>query len=161
MSFWQEIKTTSALAGKAPPHHDRWGCLTVGWRYRESAGEDACGLRTKVCRKQTVRRWIRQKTSLSASLLLSNLCSGSKNSSLCWAILGVIRGFFRGLGAGSLKSLCIRFLIVLVVTLISSCIDLFISDEEMNGCFWQSCLILHPSWEWWYGVCHFFSREKD
>ena len=23
-----------------------------------------------------------------------------------------------------------------------SCIDLFISDEEMNGCFWQSCLIL-------------------
>ena len=65
-----------------------------------------------------------------------------QNSSLCWAILGVIRGFFRGLRAGSLKSLCIRFLIVLVVTLISSCIDLFISDEEMNGCFWQSCLIL-------------------
>ena len=65
-----------------------------------------------------------------------------QNSSLCWAILGVIRGFFRGLRAGSLKSLCIRFLIVLVVTLISSCIDLFISDEEMNGCFWQSSLIL-------------------
>ena len=64
------------------------------------------------------------------------------NSSLCWAILGVIMDFFRGLRAGSLKSLCIRFLIVLVVTLISSCIDLFISDEEMNGCFWQSCLIL-------------------
>ena len=50
-------------------------------------------------------------------------------------ILGVIRGFFRGLRAGSLKPLCIRFLIVLVVTLISSCIDLFISDEEMNGAF--------------------------
>ena len=93
-------------------------------------------------RKQTVRWWIRQKTSLSASLLLSSLCSGSKIQALCWAILGVIRGFFRGLRAGSLKSLCIRFLIVLVVTLISSCIDLFISDEEMNGCFWQSCLIL-------------------
>ena len=131
MSFWQEIKTTSALAGKAPPHHDRWGCLTVGWRYRESAGEDPCGLRTKgFFRKQTVRWWIRQKTSLSASLLLSSLCSGSKIQAFAGAILGVIRRFFRGLRAGSLKSLCIRFLIVLVVTLISSCIDLFISDEK-------------------------------
>ena len=65
-----------------------------------------------------------------------------QNSSLCWAILGVIRGFFRGLRAGSLKSLCKRFQIVLVVTLLSSCIDLFISDEEMNGCLRQSRLIL-------------------
>ena len=31
---------------------------------------------------------------------------------------------------------------VLVVTLLSSCTDLFISDEEINGCFWQSLLIL-------------------
>ena len=115
----------------------------------------------RVCRKQTVRRWIRQKTSLSASLLLSSLCSGSKIQALCWAILGVIRGFFRGLRTGSLKPLCIRFLIVLVVTLISSCIDLFISDEEMNGCFWQSCLILQSVLGVVYGVCHFFSREKD
>ena len=52
------------------------------------------------------------------------------------------QGFLQRFAAGSLKSLCIRFLIVLVVTLISSCIDLFISDEEMNGCSWQSCLIL-------------------
>ena len=100
----------------------------------------------RICRKQTVRRWIRQKTSLSASLLLSSLCSGSKIQAFAEPSIltfnKVIRGFFRGLRAGSLKSLCIRFLIVLVVTLISSCIDLFISDEEMNGCFWQSCLIL-------------------
>ena len=52
------------------------------------------------------------------------------------------QGFLQRFAGRKLKSLCIRFLIVLVVTLISSCIDLFISDEEMNGCFWQSCLIL-------------------
>ena len=31
---------------------------------------------------------------------------------------------------------------VLAVTLLSSCTDLYISDEEINGCFWQSLLIL-------------------
>ena len=31
---------------------------------------------------------------------------------------------------------------VLVVTPLSSCTDLFISDEEINGCFWQILLIL-------------------
>ena len=95
----------------------------------------------RVCRKQTVRRWIRQKTSLSASLLLSSLCSGSKIQAFAgqsWCN----QGFLQRFAGRKLKPLCIRFLTVLVVTLISSCIDLFISDEEMNGCFWQSCLIL-------------------
>ena len=45
----------------------------------------------RICRKQTVRRWIRQKTSLSASLLLSSLCSGSKIQAFAGPILGVIR----------------------------------------------------------------------
>ena len=89
----------------------------------------------RVCRKQTVRRWIRQKTSLSASLLLSSLCSGSKIQAFAghsWCN----QGFLQRFAGRKFKTLCAYdFLIVLVVTLISSCIDLFISDEEMNGCF--------------------------
>ena len=50
----------------------------------------------RVCRKQTVRRWIRQKTSLSASLLLSSLCSGSKIQAFAgpfWCNQGFLQRF--------------------------------------------------------------------
>ena len=113
----------------------------------------------RVCRKQTVRWWIRQRHHFLPVFFRPVFVVAAKFKPLLghsWCN----QGFLQRFAGRKFKILCIRFLIVLVVTLISSCIDLFISDEEMNGCFWQSCLIWNPSWSGGTGCATSFQGRK-